>query len=178
MIGHAQYEAMLVCRDELTLAERIRLEAHLAGCAACRGLEAIYAENRDRLRTMTQVRPPEELRAAILAAAESTRPVFGGMALFLPFLIVPLSLALVGLGITYGRIAWLGICLGLFGFIVVTAWWIERRMTRAQEMPEVREPGRGFRELARAVGWDTLGIAIGFGLIGLFLLAMRMSGGH
>jgi len=178
MTGHAYYEAMLVCADELSLTERLRLEAHLAGCAACRGLEALYAENRARLRAMAQVRPPEELRAAVLAAAESSRPAFGGIALMLPFAIVPLSLALVGLGLSYGPIAWLSIALGLVACIAVTGWYVERRRARAQELPLVPESGLGLADLARAVGWDTVGIAIGIGLIALIVLTMSMLGGH
>ena len=178
MNAHAQFEAMLVCPDELSLAERMGLEAHLAGCAACRSLEAIYAENRARLRAMAQVRPPEELRAAILAAAESSRPIFGGMAMLLPFGIIPLALLLLYVGITFGWIAWLAIILGLVVFTVGTAWFADRRASRSQELPLEFEPGSGLREMARAIGWDTIGIGLGMGLIVLLVLAATQLGGH
>lgn len=178
MSGHAHYEAMLVCADELTLAERVRLEAHLAGCAACRGLEAIYAENRERLRGIAQARPPEEFRAAVLAAAESSRSVAGGVALLLPFTIIPVTLVLIALGVTYGAVAWIPIGLGLVAGTIATGWWIDRRQRQVLELPLVRESGTGLRDLARAVGWDTLGAVVGLGLLGLLLLVPALLGGH
>lgn len=178
MSGHAYFESMLVCADELTLAERVRLEAHLAGCAACRGLASIYAENRERLRAVAQVRPPEELRAAVLAAAETTRPVVRSIALFLPFAIVPIAPALIWLGLTYGPMAWLGNILGLVACVVATGWYEERRQARARELPLVREPGTGLKDICRAIGWDTLGVIIGVGVIVLIVLGAAHIGGQ
>jgi hypothetical protein len=178
MTPHTHFEGMLVCPGELSPAERLRLDAHLAGCAACRRLEEIVAENRARLRAAAQVRPPEELRAAVLSAAECTRPVLSGLALLLPFAIPLLPLVLAGLVIAYGPLAWLAIGSGMVVFTTATAWFGYRRERRCLEIPLVPEPGLGLAELARDIGRDAAGIAVGLTLMGALLLAASLNWAH
>lgn len=54
---------------ELSAADRARVEAHLSGCADCRELRDLMAENRDALAAFPEVEPPPALRARLAAAA-------------------------------------------------------------------------------------------------------------
>jgi anti-sigma factor RsiW len=169
---------MLLCRDELSLAEQLRLDRHTAVCATCEMLEAIYAENRARLRAMAQMRPPEELKAAVIAAADTSRPILGGMALFLPFCIIPVTFILIALAIAYGPLAWAGIGGGLFAYAALTTWYVQRREAAA-EMPKDREDSSSFRGALAAIVRDTVGTLLGFLLLllALSLVFLLVNGG-
>jgi anti-sigma factor RsiW len=58
--------------DALDDDERARFEAHLAGCAACQQEVAEFRATTGRLSQLMAERPPETLRAAILARVAST----------------------------------------------------------------------------------------------------------
>jgi anti-sigma factor RsiW len=69
--GHDEYEelAAAYALDALEPGEGVRLEAHLAGCAACRGSLDSFREVAARLGDVSGQEPPAQLGAAILAAA-------------------------------------------------------------------------------------------------------------
>ena len=85
--------------------ERERFEAHLAGCAACRGevqvLREVAALLPDAAPAAT---PPAGLRDRILREARQRRPIGHGRAAILPWLAAAASLVLaLGIGYAYLR---------------------------------------------------------------------------
>ncbi len=58
--------------DALDDDERARFEAHLAGCPACQQEVAEFRATTGRLSQLMAERPPESLRAAIMARVAST----------------------------------------------------------------------------------------------------------
>ena len=58
--------------DALDDDERARFEAHLAGCPACQQEVAEFRSTTGRLSQLMAERPPESLRAAIMARVAST----------------------------------------------------------------------------------------------------------
>src|SRR5437588_1942267 len=100
---HQQMQAMLAAGGELTVNDQVFLSRHLESCGDCRRLADLLAENRLRLRSLAQTRPPAELRSAVVSAAEGSQEALTSWApVALAFLIVPATLIAIAVMIAFG----------------------------------------------------------------------------
>ena len=65
---------LLAIRRELDSESRRQVEAHLAGCEACRALAAVYADQDYRLSRLRQVQPSARWQDAVYARTRAARP--------------------------------------------------------------------------------------------------------
>ncbi len=72
MNGHETFEELISASlsDDLTDAERQRLDDHLDGCAACRGTLAAFADQRLIMAGLRHVAPPRDLAARVRTGIE------------------------------------------------------------------------------------------------------------
>ncbi len=176
MIRHEQFRTMLVWQDELSPVEQATLNRHLADCSDCRGLALLYAENRARLRTLAQLRPPPELREAIIDAVEDAELGFY-LPAFLSFVSLPLSLLAAGAVLIYGAVACLWLIVGVLLLAGLVTWQGYRREAAA-ELPLERDPAESVLPLLRLLAFDLLGVAAGMALVALLMVVLLASTGH
>jgi hypothetical protein len=159
---------LLVCPSELSLGEQASLNRHLHECAECRGLAALYAGNRSRLRSLMLTRPPERLREAVVVATEESRCALASSApILFAFLIIPLTLVALGVVITLGAPGLLAVLGGSTAICVLTVWhvqWSERGM----EMPLERARWNPLTDVSR-LAIDIIGLLLGLLILGLVL---------
>ncbi len=174
MIRHDQFRTMLVWQDELSPVERATLNRHLADCSDCRGVALLYAENRARLRALAQLRPPPELREAVIDAVEDAQIGFY-LPTFLSFFTLPLSLLAAGAVLIYGASLWIIVGVLLLAGLVT---WQGYRREAAAEMPLDRDPAGRVLPLLRLLAFDLLGVAAGVALVTLLLVVVLDFTGH
>jgi len=170
MIRHEQFRTMLVWQDELSPIDRAKLNRHLADCSDCRGVALLYAENRARLRALAQLRPPPELREAVIDAVEDAEIGFYFPAI-LSFVTLPLSLLAAGVVLIYGSVASLWLIIGVLLLAGLVTWQGYRREAVA-ELPLERDPARRLLPLLRLLAFDLLGVAAGVALLALLLVVL------
>ena len=178
MIRHDHFKSMLFYSEELSIADQADLSRHLDGCSDCRDQAAVIAENRERLRSLVRVRPPEELRTAVLNAADRSQDAVG---FYLPavfgLLIVPIVLLTGAAILTFGSSAvWvLGAC--LFAFGAVTTWYVERR-DAFSDLPRPDAPHWLSWSFGRIIAVDLLGTLLGVSVFVGIVLLLVVLGGH
>jgi hypothetical protein len=177
MIAHAHFRRMLTCPTELSLTEQVRLSRHLDSCVDCRSAAALMIENRSQLRSLGRLRPPPELREAILAAADRSQEVASQLLpIVFAFLIVPLSLISIALVMNYGWTAVAGLSAFVVLFAAATAWHAERigGVSERPLRPERSSPVPALiRTLAVDVGGMVGGIVVLVGAVSLVSLLAR-----
>jgi predicted anti-sigma-YlaC factor YlaD len=178
VIQHERFRTMLSWPDELTVADRVELEGHLAGCSPCRQAASMYQENRERLRALAQIRPPEELRAAVLKATDQSHETAVLYApLVLPMFILPITWVAIGAMIGYGIAGVAGVVVGILLFSALTYWHVQRREgAGSSAYPESTTSGKGLLLMLLA---DAVGALLGgliFALV--IMLLLFASGGH
>lgn len=176
MIRHEQFRTMLVWQDELSPVERATLNRHLADCSDCRGHALLYAENRARLRALAQLRPPPELREAVIDAVEDAEIGFYFPAI-LSFVTLPLSLLAAGAVLIYGTVASLWLIVGVLLLAALVTWQGYRREAVA-ELPLERDPAGRVLPFLRLLAFDLLGVAAGVALVTLLLVVLLDVTGH
>lgn len=176
MIRHKQFRTMLVWQDELSPVEQATLNRHLADCSDCRGVALLYAENRARLRVLAQLRPPPELRQAVIDAVEDAEIGFY-LPAFLSFFTLPLSLLAAGAVLIDGAMASLWLIVGVLLLAGLVTWQGYRREAVA-EMPLERDAAEGMLPLLRLLAFDLLGVAAGVALVTLLLVVLLAVTGH
>jgi len=176
MIRHKQFRTMLVWQDELSPVEQATLNRHLADCSDCRGVALLYAENRARLRVLAQLRPPPELRQAVIDAVEDAEIGFY-LPAFLPFFTLPLSLLAAGAALIDGVMTSLWLIVGVLLLAGLVTWQGYRREAVA-ELPLERDAAEGMLPLLRLLAFDLLGVAAGVALVTLLLVVLLDVTGH
>lgn len=176
MIRHEQFRTMLVWQDELSPVERATLNRHLADCSDCRGHALLYAENRARLRALAQLRPPSELREAVIDAVEDAEIGFYFPAI-LSFVTLPLSLLAAGAVLIYGAMASLWLIVGVLLLAALVTWQGYRREAVA-ELPLERDPAGRVLPFLRLLAFDLLGVVAGVALVTLLLVVLLDFTGH
>jgi anti-sigma factor RsiW len=168
---------MLVWPRELSPRERLQLERHLAACPDCRETEVMVAENRDQLRTLTRLRPPHDIRGALLEAADASHDA---VSLYAPivfaFLIIPITLIALGLMAAYGWVAVVGVLSLLLAFAGATVVHGER-VGGGDGTPTISRDALPWRELGRNIALDAAGVAAGCVVIALLLLVLAVVSG-
>jgi len=179
VIRHEQFRTMVAWRDELSPAEQALLGRHLTGCPECRRAARLYAEVSERLRLLGRLRPPGELRQAVLSATEESEAAIFTYGLYLFALcIVPLSFVTVALLLAYGVVAWLGPVAALAVLGCLTTWQMHRREARV-DLPDRTEREIRWGRLAQSIAVDAAEVAIGALLFaGVVLLLAFLLGAH
>jgi hypothetical protein len=177
MIRHERFQMMLVWPRELSPRERLQLERHLAACPDCRETEVMVAENRDQLRALTRLRPPQDIRGALLEASDASHDV---VSLYAPiafaFLIIPITLIALGLMAAYGWVAVVGVLSLLLAFAGATVLHSER-VGGGDGTPTMSRDTLPWRELGRNIALDAAGVAAGCVVIALLLLVLAVVSG-
>lgn len=175
MIGHSRYRARLPWRHQLPLREEVDLIHHLNGCAECRSLDNLIAENRHRLHALRGLRPPEDLRRAVLQAAERSGDAGRTYAfLLLPLLLMPAILTAIILLFVYGFTA-------LVSFVVVLGCWaaaseFARSKQREAASPDDRQSCKeGLRAMANLIAADLAGTVAGTAVLLALMVGMTLA---
>ena len=177
MIRHERFQMMLVWPRELSSRERLQLDRHLAACPDCRATQMMVAENRDQFRTLTRLRPPQDIRGTRLEAADASHEAVSLYApIVLAFLVVPITGIALALMLTYGWVAVAGVSTLLLIFALVTALRGER-VGCTDGVPFLSRDALPWRELGRAIALDAIGVAAGATLVELLLLALAFVSG-
>lgn len=177
MIRHERFQLMLAWPRELSMRERLQLDRHLATCADCRESATVVSENRDSLRGLVSLRPPPEVRTALLEAVDASHEaasLYGPV--LLPFLIMPMTFIAVGLMLVYGWVGVAGVLLLLLFVALGTAMHAEH-VGGSDSRPFSSQEGIPWREFGRSAVLDAFGVLIGgVVIVLLFLLLAVLSG--
>jgi predicted anti-sigma-YlaC factor YlaD len=177
MIRHERFQMMVVWPRELSPRERVQLDRHLQSCPDCRETELMVAENRDQLRTLARLRPPQDIRGALLEAADASHDaasLYGPV--ILAFLILPMTWLALGLILIYGWIAVVGVIALLLAFGCATAIHGER-VGGGDGMSIMSEDAIPWRELGRSIALDAAGVIAGGMVVGVLLLVLAALSG-
>jgi predicted anti-sigma-YlaC factor YlaD len=174
MIGHSRYRTRLPWRHQLTLREEVDLTNHLNGCAECRSLDDLIAENRQRLRALRGLRPPEDLRRAVLQAAERSGDAGRTYAfLLLPLLLMPAILTTIILLFVYGltAIVSLVVVLGCWAGATEFARSKRREAASADDRQSYKE---GLRAMVNLIAADLAGTVAGTAVLLVLMVGMTL----
>jgi Putative zinc-finger len=177
MIRHERFQMMLVWSRELSPRERVQLDRHLQACADCRETELMVAENRDQLRALTRLRPSQDIRGALLEAADASHDavsLYGPV--ILAFLILPMTWTALGLVLIYGWIGVVGVSAVLLAFGCATIIHGER-VGSGYGTPATSVHAIPWRELGRSIALDAAGVTVGVAVVGGLLLVLAAVSG-
>jgi hypothetical protein len=139
--------------------------------------ETLLEENRRLLRGLSGLRPPDDLRRAVLTAAEESEAAAQTVGpLILPFLIMPAILAVWVALVVFGMAAWIGLVAVLLGIAAVSAAG-EADRGMVEHSADVEPLGAALAHLARGVALDVAGIAAGAVLLLALVVALFYAAG-
>lgn len=177
MIRHERFQLMVMWPRELSPRERVQLDHHLRTCPDCRATEMMVAENRAHLRTLTRLRPPQDIRGALLEAADASHDA---VSLYAPvvfaFLIIPITWIAFALMLTYGWIAVVGVLTLLLAFGCATVLHGER-VGSGHGTSVISSDAIPWAELGRSIALDAAGVVAGVAIVGLLLLVLAAVSG-